>query len=207
VPVRDGEISDFTTSVAFAEMCAAVRVRFPSWGDRVVPLCIVASGDGIAMTSKISGHPVSGRIVNMNIQHINSLKAIFRFGATARVFAQSALRKRSVSKGVAVVNQFAFQTSMNLIFEPFWPLTETGFIFPDLLLDGSLQRCLMVPYLVRFTGDLLELYAVRSMRINGLYGHLKFLLHKDDYGNSSQVRVVANPLEPSLNCNELFHLH
>ena len=95
----------------------------------------------------------------------------------------------SLRKDVPFLNQFGFQTSMHLIFEPLWPLCDTGFVFENLLIDRKYRDCLMVPHLVRFTGDLLELYSVRCIRVNGLYGHLKFLLHKDDYGRSSQVNI------------------
>ena len=187
VPEIEDEIIDFPTSIYFAENCRALQFRFPEWGKYVVPLCLVASGDGIAMTTKISGHPVSCRIVQINPQFVNALESIFRLGATARVLGQTAARKPNTH--VTFVNQFGFQTSMHLIFEHLWPLTHTGFVFEQLYIDNKFRRCLVVPNLVRFTGDLLELLAVRSMKNNGLYGHLKFIIHKDEYGRSSQVNI------------------
>ena len=84
VPENEGDISNFGTSIFFAEYCRALRLRFPEWGKYVVPLCLVASSDGIAMTTKISGHPVSCRIVQINSQFVNALQSILRLGATAR---------------------------------------------------------------------------------------------------------------------------
>ena len=138
----EGEISDFPTSIYFAEYWRALQLRFPEWGKYVVPLCIVASGDGIAMTTKISGHPVSCRIVQINSQFVNALTSIFRIGATARYMGQTTDKNHLDD---VFLNQFAFHTSMHLIFELLWPLTHTGFVFPKLLIDNKFRKCLMVP--------------------------------------------------------------
>ena len=78
------------------------------------------------------------------------------------------------SRRSALLKNFSYQLSMDLIMEEFWDLNSTGFMY-----DNSL----VVPYLVTFSADLEETWAASSMLKGGTYCHLKQHMSNKEFLN------------------------
>jgi len=126
----------------------------------------------------------------------------FRVGTTSPVLGSKFWPKSKTTR-LTTLKEYIFQLSMDLVLEPFWDLNYNGFAH-DISLNGSIQRKIVVPYVVTGCVDLEEAWAMSCRPKNGNYCHLKLHISKNDYINPN-VRFCLNNVyvyivfKPSLN--------
>ena len=177
-------IKGFVSANRFHAVCDDLDRRFPHYKGRVFPFCAGLWHDGVAMTFRLSAHPVLLFMLNICDEFLQCDINKIRMGTTC-----PALNKRFWPKGAGNLNSFknltsyALHQSLDLIMEQFWLLNRTGFVVKNFRKDSGeyLPEALIVTYLPLVNVDLEQAWKDQGVRACGTRSHLTLLATRDDF--------------------------
>ena len=183
VKAKKGDIDHYCTSPEFLKLCNSVTRDHGTEDVPAFPYATRVSSDGVAMTPKISVVPVYGKCMNASVEFQKKPENGFSYGITAP-FHRSVLEASDYDQ--SKVSRLIFQQSMSIIFEQFFDLQDTGFYVYNLIVvrDGEkvvIPKAKIVPVLVRYPADLVELWSLLGVVPKGNFSNIKLIAHKDTF--------------------------